>query len=155
MNVGKYDWRALTLLFGVVAAAVVLTWLNIDRERARSISCTADAMICPDGSAVGRVAPTCEFAACPTAQASQAEVTLQGKVICLPHRDTTGEQTLECAMGLETSQGNYALRDPSPDYRFIMGLPSNSEVTVRGKLKEEPSQRYNARGTIEILSLEK
>lgn len=30
------------------------------------VACTEDAMICPDGSAVGRVPPTCEFAACPT-----------------------------------------------------------------------------------------
>jgi hypothetical protein len=29
------------------------------------IACTMDAKICPDGSAVGRVAPKCEFAACP------------------------------------------------------------------------------------------
>lgn len=28
-------------------------------------ACTADAKICPDGSSVGRVAPLCEFAACP------------------------------------------------------------------------------------------
>jgi hypothetical protein len=27
--------------------------------------CTMDAKICPDGSAVGRIPPTCEFAACP------------------------------------------------------------------------------------------
>ncbi len=29
------------------------------------VMCSMDAKICPDGSAVGRVAPTCEFAACP------------------------------------------------------------------------------------------
>lgn len=29
------------------------------------IACTADAKLCPDGSAVGRVGPQCEFAACP------------------------------------------------------------------------------------------
>lgn len=29
------------------------------------IACTRDAMICPDGSAVGRVGPNCEFAPCP------------------------------------------------------------------------------------------
>lgn len=27
--------------------------------------CTMDAKICPDGSYVGRIPPTCEFAACP------------------------------------------------------------------------------------------
>lgn len=29
------------------------------------IFCTMDAKICPDGSAVGRIAPDCEFAPCP------------------------------------------------------------------------------------------
>jgi hypothetical protein len=28
-------------------------------------ACTLDALICPDGSAVGRVPPKCEFSACP------------------------------------------------------------------------------------------
>ena len=31
----------------------------------RPMACTADAKICPDGSAVGRIAPDCEFAPCP------------------------------------------------------------------------------------------
>lgn len=31
------------------------------------VPCTADAKICPDGSAVGRIGPRCEFAACPGA----------------------------------------------------------------------------------------
>ncbi len=30
------------------------------------IACTMDARICPDGSAVGRTGPNCEFAPCPT-----------------------------------------------------------------------------------------
>lgn len=30
-----------------------------------AVFCTMDAMECPDGSFVGRVAPDCEFAACP------------------------------------------------------------------------------------------
>lgn len=29
-------------------------------------ACTLDAKVCPDGSSVGRVAPSCEFAACPS-----------------------------------------------------------------------------------------
>lgn len=31
-----------------------------------NIACTMDAKICPDGSAVGRVPPDCDFASCPT-----------------------------------------------------------------------------------------
>lgn len=34
-------------------------------EAPEQIACTMDAMICPDGSAVGRVGPNCEFAPCP------------------------------------------------------------------------------------------
>lgn len=30
-----------------------------------NVACTMDAKICPDGSAVGRVPPSCQFAACP------------------------------------------------------------------------------------------
>jgi len=31
----------------------------------REVVCTMEAKICPDGSAVGRIAPNCEFAECP------------------------------------------------------------------------------------------
>lgn len=31
------------------------------------VICTMDAMVCPDGSSVGRVGPNCEFAPCPSA----------------------------------------------------------------------------------------
>jgi hypothetical protein len=30
------------------------------------VACTAEAKLCPDGSAVGRVGPNCEFAECPS-----------------------------------------------------------------------------------------
>lgn len=36
---------------------------NLDEEQ---VFCTMDAKMCPDGSYVGRVAPSCEFAACPS-----------------------------------------------------------------------------------------
>lgn len=35
-------------------------------EDAGAVACTADARMCPDGSAVGRIGPDCQFAACPT-----------------------------------------------------------------------------------------
>lgn len=34
-------------------------------EPSEPVFCTADAKLCPDGSAVGRVGPNCEFAPCP------------------------------------------------------------------------------------------
>lgn len=38
---------------------------ELPSEMPESVYCTADAMECPDGSYVGRVGPTCNFAACP------------------------------------------------------------------------------------------
>lgn len=38
-------------------------WWNGEGEM---VACTADAKICPDGSAVGRTGPNCEFAECPS-----------------------------------------------------------------------------------------
>ncbi|HOX97514.1 MAG TPA: hypothetical protein PL066_04165 [bacterium] len=37
------------------------------------IACTMDAKICPDGSAVGRTAPDCEFAPCPGESAQKCD----------------------------------------------------------------------------------
>lgn len=36
------------------------------------VACTQEAKLCPDGSAVGRTLPNCEFAACPGAIAPNA-----------------------------------------------------------------------------------
>lgn len=38
-------------------------WSGLNGEE---VACTADAKICPDGSAVGRSGPNCEFAECPS-----------------------------------------------------------------------------------------
>ncbi len=38
------------------------------------IACTMDAKICPDGSYVGRVAPKCEFALCPSESPSKKKI---------------------------------------------------------------------------------
>jgi hypothetical protein len=45
------------------------TFYTIERgescSREQNVACTEDAKLCPDGSAVGRVPPACEFAPCP------------------------------------------------------------------------------------------
>lgn len=46
------------------------------QEETLPIACTADAKLCPDGSAVGRVGPSCEFAPCPPTSASTTDTTL-------------------------------------------------------------------------------
>lgn len=45
----------------------VLLWLNYSKPQAPR-ACTTEAKLCPDGSAVGRSGPNCEFAECPLPQ---------------------------------------------------------------------------------------
>ncbi len=57
--------RSFLLIIG--ALVVTLVWLFMLDEKANihPIACTLDAKVCPDGSAVGRTGPNCEFAECP------------------------------------------------------------------------------------------
>lgn len=54
-------------VFGYYAYTQFDAAFGEDRAKATQepTACTADAKICPDGSAVGRIGPNCEFAACP------------------------------------------------------------------------------------------
>lgn len=48
-------------------ASPIETWFKnqFDWQDEEPVACTAEAKICPDGSAVGRTGPNCEFAPCP------------------------------------------------------------------------------------------
>lgn len=54
---------AFIVLIGLVAAYVLLSMVKPFAPE--GVACTLDAKMCPDGTYVGRVAPDCEFAACP------------------------------------------------------------------------------------------
>src|SRR3989344_3880885 len=59
------NWKNITapIIGFIVVATLILIW----RAPAAPLpaACTMEAKICPDGSAVGRTGPNCEFAACP------------------------------------------------------------------------------------------
>lgn len=64
---GKFGPVVLTavlfLIFVLVVAASYLAGIKL--AGGNIASCTAEVKICPDGSSVGREAPSCEFAECP------------------------------------------------------------------------------------------
>lgn len=71
----------------VIAIAGIFFYLTTDRTESVSDAntplatttetweCNADAKICPDGSAVGRSGPKCEFTSCPSPAATSGTVT--------------------------------------------------------------------------------
>lgn len=93
----------------------------------------------------------------PTANTpAEGRISIQGEMVCLPHRDTSGPQTLECAYGLLGSDGNhYGLRDqvaPSSE-NVITNVPTGAEVTVEGEFSRETDEKYATVGFIEVSSI--
>lgn len=109
----------------------------------------------PDGRTftrnVDRVVPPVAPDTSPTSFGQQ--VTITGEVTCLPHKDTSGPVTLECAFGIkEAATGNYyALRDPA--MKFVTNLPTGEQATVTGALSEDPTSKYNIVGVIELTAV--
>lgn len=65
----------LLVLAGGVYFLVESGKYKVESGGEENMACTMDAKMCPDGSYVGRVAPNCEFAECPSAPSSpSAEV---------------------------------------------------------------------------------
>lgn len=55
-------------LFIILIAGAVFSFNQ--NYRNRTVACTLEVKICPDGSSVGRIGPRCEFAPCPNASTS-------------------------------------------------------------------------------------
>ncbi|HVT00686.1 MAG TPA: hypothetical protein VHE53_00445 [Patescibacteria group bacterium] len=83
------------------------------------------------------------------------KVIVKGQMVCLPHKDKNGPQTLECAYGLKTKTGKYyALRDSSNTYSNLTSKPTGTNVTIHGTLVIGTSSKYDTLGTITIDSIE-
>lgn len=68
---GYHEGMKFTPVLGIglvifIALGVYFAFFGIGAPLPEQKGCTMEAKICPDGSAVGRTGPDCEFAACPT-----------------------------------------------------------------------------------------
>jgi hypothetical protein len=59
------------VIFGIIVTYAIFTSTSVQPNR--PVACTMEAKLCPDGSAVGRTGPNCEFSACPVLSASPKE----------------------------------------------------------------------------------
>ncbi|MCK9187364.1 MAG: hypothetical protein M0P05_02415 [Candidatus Colwellbacteria bacterium] len=80
-----------------------------------------------------------------------APISIAGVMVCLPHWDTSGPQTLECAFGVQDDFGNYyALRDSNSNFGNIAGISTGTAVQVEGLLIPGSHEKYQSLGTIEV-----
>lgn len=57
---------------------------------------------------------------------------LSGEVVCLPHRDTSGPTTMECAYGLKTEVGEYYALDLVLMSQQHAPLETGEHITANG-----------------------
>lgn len=87
-------------------------------------------------------------------QPTKGDVTVKGELFCLPHKNKTGPQTMECAFGLKADGGvYYALSDKDPMYKNLSSVPMNKQVEITGSIKLNSDTKYDTIGTIFVTSI--
>jgi hypothetical protein len=80
--------------------------------------------------------------------------TLTGEYVCLPHKDTRGPVTLECAFGLKTESGEHYALDlgNSDSSSFVAGQTAtlSGTITPLALLSTDHWQKYNIEGILSI-----
>ena len=56
----------------IIAISATAMYIVSGYPKKQTVVCTQEALICPDGSAVGRSGPNCTFAPCPVVTQVQA-----------------------------------------------------------------------------------
>jgi hypothetical protein len=100
MNFSKANYIIIAI---VIAVAVIgnglVLYLKLSRPAAPLPNvCTTEVKICPDGSAVGRGGPNCEFAACPGTNQPPAGCSQEAKVC--PDGTSVGRTGANCEFAL-------------------------------------------------------
>jgi hypothetical protein len=88
----------------------------VSRPPVATGACTADAKICPDGSTLGRMAPDCNFPACPVPNVTLAA---PGIVFALPEGYAEDQNALGVDASLIASYGTAPLDPDGPPAQSI------------------------------------
>lgn len=82
--------------------------------------------------------------------------TLSGTQVCLPHADTEGPQTLECALGMKTDAGEYYALDFGTLPEGIPALTDGDRFSVTGlitpveMLSSDHWKKYDIEGILSV-----
>lgn len=89
------------------------------------------------------------------------EVEIKGQHVCLPHKNTRGAQTLECALGIMTEEDVYYALDLSAlPSEVTTSFGAKKNLSVKGlmvpveQLSSDYWQKYNIKGIIQVENLE-
>jgi hypothetical protein len=86
------------------------------------------------------------------------ETSFTGEYVCLPHKDTSGPQTLECALGLKLDDNTYIATDISSLFNSNQNpnFKTGSRLQVKGtfvpieQISTDHWQKYGIKGILQV-----
>lgn len=131
-------WVVIMMAVIIVALLVILFFVPGSTRDREIVACTMEAKLCPDGSAVGRIGPDCEFAMCPelgreakenivsnyireNISALSSEPEVLGGIFYVTNVEFTGENSGV----VEYEDGHIAL---VVDFEYMVNEDGNAEV---------------------------
>lgn len=82
-------------------------------------------------------------------QQEDPTITIEGMVTCLPHKNSDGPTTLECAVGLKSDETYYGLSGAA-NSELASAAGSEKKVKVHGTFQEQSSDKYTMKGVITV-----
>jgi len=80
----------------------------------------------------------------------EGPVTITGHLVCLPHINDSGPQTMECAFGLVDEEGNYYRLKNTDSDNNINSISGDTIIEIQGVFKPGRDKVYQGVGLIEI-----
>lgn len=139
----------------------------IENTNPSPIACTQEAKLCPDGSAVGRAGPNCEFSACPAPKPDNGTSGIKGVVLLgptcpggiYPYDPACDDKPYSATLAvifsggtqiikqfISNSSGEFSVNLPAGEY-VISSMPGAGVFPIcssRGTIKVEPSKYTQA-----------
>ncbi len=134
----------------VLVLAGILIFFALQKGGSNGVVCTEDALMCPDGSYVGRTGPSCAFLACPdqTSFEGVLEQTENGFRLIMETPDVTTGATYVMPLELKVSN---ALADIIGTRVVVFGTFSEGNTLVVDRLEAKEGEAGDAtRGVLKM-----
>ncbi len=110
---------SILILFVFLLGAFVLSYVDFTHQgNDLGIACTEEAMMCPDGSAVGRSGPYCQFAPCPDGLPNRRGIIDAPLEVPTPTTKTKGKESLVCTQEVKTCPDGSFVGKVGPECQF-------------------------------------
>lgn len=143
---------------GVAFAAVILVLLAI----MGSFMLSPKAPVIPENVSNATQTGAPETPAPAPSAPIEDNIELRGTQVCLPHKDQSGPQTMECAIGLRADDGfNYGLDTSRLQPDAIGEMAGGARVRITGHytpveaLSADHYQKYDMRGIVQVDVIER